>query len=800
MAIPPKTKSNSTENSGIREMTGGIIGSNATIAGTIITIIQIKFFDSVEYIRELEIKLIFILGITLLFQLFLLGVKLLPIYNNYERLLGKIVNLYTGVLIIYTLATLSWVMGFIVFNHIRNSKSFWKNLSSNEKRTLDKYIEEIEIRVQSNFEFTFNSNENYVTLSGTLEEMYSHQAYEERTTGRSYIRNLDRYLLHPEHKRVFIYGSPGSGKSTTLFKTFLTYQKQCNARESNYVPIFIHASEIAGVWKSGETSSSDYLIDFIKYIYRNDSSVDVRNFLELITTKNKINYVLIIDALDEFVDKKERGRLFDFLAQLIKHTLSSHRSLTKWIISCREEEYRAYSNILTNVDNVRLQPMDFKQVEEFLKKRLKTFNKVVDFPSDKAGKIRKSLLAIKKAEGQSEIFLSNPYYLSLWLHLLVFQPNNLEPHIPSINELHVFELRREIIKGMNQRPIQAHSVDSKLVDSTIFVLSILSFYLLRYSLQNGRSEGVSITNSNLISILKTRFMAFENYEFDPITQNRQDLYIPSILDNTVLDSRTGDNNFIILLEALRYPILGYFLNLSTNHIKLVKFLIFVASIIEQANQNRLIKFDINTMQISGFFNQRAGDYLAACYLKDSGLSQLLQESQMNFWLSRSVAIALAISENPQSILNHNNIPQDSVLETSIVDGLTLISSQQKASLKNFINRFIGHLLKEERLFGTGYDPCDPLRVLRAVQRLCLNGYSPYIDLPEQLFVKFLNHPDPGISETATIILLTYTCQVGFRRNLSQILWKHLIVKAVNFNFLFEGAGKSLSLAIKEAKK
>ena len=295
-------------------------------------------------------------------------------------------------------------------------------------------------------------------------------------------------------------------------------------------------------------------------------------------------------------------------------------------------------------------------------------------------------------------------------------------------------------------------------------------------------------------------MPVESYEYDPITKQRQDLYTLSILDNTVLNPQTGDDNFIILLKLLKSPILGDSLNSSTTNIKLINFLIFVTSIIEQANQNRLIKFDITTMQISGFFNQRAGDYLAACYLKNSGLSQLLQGTQINFWLSRSVAIALAISENPQNILNHNEIPQDSVLETSIVDGLTLISSKQKASLKNFINRFIGHLLNEERLFGECYDPCHPLRVLREVQRLCLNGYSPYIDLPEQLFIKFLNHPDPGISEIATIILLTYTCQVGFRRNLSPILWKHLIVKAVNFNFLFEGSGKSLSLAIKEAKK
>jgi hypothetical protein len=125
---------------------------------------------------------------------------------------------------------------------------------------------------------------------------------------------------------------------------------------------------------------------------------------------------------------------------------------------------------------------------------------------------------------------------------------------------------------------------------------------------------------------------------------------------------------------------------------------------------------------------------------------------------------------------------------------------QKTSIRDFVNLLIHHLLNEERLFGQFSDECDPLRVLREVRRLCLSGYSNYIRLPERLFKKLLNHKDPGISEAATITLLTHACQVGFRGNFYHILSKHLIGKAIGFEFLFEGSAENLWLAIREAKR
>jgi hypothetical protein len=405
--------------------------------------------------------------------------------------------------------------------------------------------------------------------------------------------------------------------------------------------------------------------------------------------------------------------------------------------------------------------------------------------------IRQTLLAIKKAEGQRETFLTNPYYLSLWLHLLAISDSS---YIPSIDKLHEFELKREMVKGMNKNANDIDEIDPNSLKNTVSVLSVLSFYLLKISLEQETILGVSVNDSELLRLLHEVFSSVNKHNYDSVTRQRLEIYAPAILQNNNSTPLEEDIDFEKLLTAFRMT----FFRSSATYAE-VEFLVYISSVIEQASKTRLIKFDFDKSQISGFFNQRAGDYLAARYLQVCGLNQFLQGNRINFWLSRSVAIALAISEHPQSVLNYT-LPQDSVLETSIVDGLTLIPSGKKSAIDEFVNSLISHFLNEERLFGKEADPCDPLRVLREVRRLCLSGYSPYIILPSNLFKKLLRHRDPGISEAAMITLLTYGSQVGFKRELRKILFNHLIHKAFAFEFIFEGYTKNIWLAIKDAKR
>ncbi len=767
----------------------GIAGNNILQIGINVSLDFIEKYV-LEYIRAWERRFLLFLFVLWIINILVPGIK---ISLNFPQ---KYIQIYSEVLRLLSVAILIEIAISILIRNIKNSKTFWKYLSLQQKEIIDKYLEEVEFKIKSNFEFTFNPEQNYVALSGSLGDLYPHQAYEEKLpSGRRQIKNLDEYLLHPDHKSIFVYGTPGSGKSTTLYKTFLNYQKRCRERRGNYIPIFIHASQIARVIKQQQTPLNT--VDFLEKIYEDIPSHNLTNFIDLLRRKSEVNLTLIIDALDEFVDKKYRSNLFDYLAKLIK---STSKKGTKWILSCREEEYKAYSDKL-EVLNVRVQPMNLSQVDKFLRKRLKTLKNFAGITSKDIISIRKNLYAIKKAEGQRETFLSNPYYLALWLYLLTFSEEGLNRGIPSINELHQVELKREIIKGMGESPAEFEKVENSLLKNTITILSIISFHLLKVSLQNEVHKGISLIDFTLINSLQNQILPYiQHLEYDKVTRKRFEVYYKAILENTEFEEIEEDFEFIKLTQAFKPHIFDNSSKITRkDKTENIKFLILIASIIEQANKNHLIELDIEQIKLFGFFNQRARDYLTASYLKSTGLDKLLKESRVNFWLSRSIAIAIAISENPESILAASKIPQDAVFESAIVDGLTLIPSTQKVLIANFVNSLILHLLDEQRLFGRNYDPCDPLRVLREVRRLCLNGYSKYIKLPNRLFQRLLKHSDPGISEATTITLLTYASQIKFDGKLSTILFLHFLRKSINFELLSEGFLTSIWLAIKESR-
>ena len=732
-----------------------------------------SLFNYIEYeIGDIHQKIIQLLFFCLTINVIaLLILKLINFKNQYTY--GNLVSL---ILIIFA-AIILVILSPLILRSIHSKKIFWKHLSVNDKKNISDYLTEIKTRISEQFELAFDPEEDHVALSGKIQNAYPHQAYEEKAANlRKHIRNLDTYLLSPINERIFIYGPPGSGKSTTLYKTFLNYKAKIKTQKIDYIPIFIHANQIANILDKNKKNPVK-ISTFIERIYQNENSLEVRNFIALLRRIQEIKLVIIVDALDEFVDKTKRSQLFDYLSTLITNTSSKG---TKWILSCREEEYKAYSDRL-NVANVRIQPMNLSQINELFQKRLKSFK----LSHEQGVSIRHTLFGIAKAQRQNETFLKNPYYLTLWIYQLAYSRQTVDPNIPSINELHSLEIRREIAKGINGNPTEYELVPNNLVSNTIKVLSVLSFYLLKVSLKTEIHQGLNLNNLEILQSLTAVMLPIESNYQDEITQRRIQEYSNILINkqNLIPNILYEDEEFIALLNGFKTTIVTNLSRLSLrNYQEGISFLIVITSIIDQSYKTRLI--DCNTKQalLFGFFNQRAADYLAACHLNNIGLTSILKANEINFWLFRAIAIAIAISERPQDILKFENLPRDSVFETAIGNGLTLIPSKKKKEIKPFINLFINHLMNEERLSGENYDPCDPLRILMEVKRLCLNGYSEHINLSNRVFYILLKHKDAGISEMATETLITYACQVSFRSDIWQSLLKHLLQKSLRFEF------------------
>jgi hypothetical protein len=727
--------------------------------------------------------------LSVLFSGVILGITIGVIGNAFSK--GWLLELgeKVGILLVcvFVLALLIYVcLSFVHWQ--RKERTFWKRLRADEIEVINNYLNEIyNNQIKINFDMGFDPDKTHVSLSGIL----TPQAEEEKRPGiLKPIKNIDKHLLAPNSKVVLVSGSPGAGKSTTLYKAFLNFKNKCNHQESTHIPIFLHANQIAKILEGNE--NIDKVVDFIECIYENYNSDNIDDFAKLCGQKS-LKFLMIVDALDEFLDKNKRSNLFDYLDKLIEANRSAD---TRWILSCREDDYRAYSGKLKIV-NVRLKPMNLKQRREFEQKRINELN----ISGARVGaESQKILLALKKAEDTEETFLSNPYYLGLWLKRILTE-ENFKAEIPSIEKLHETELSREIEKITEISSKNNESVNPRLLENTKIVLSVISYYLLEISLDNETHQALELVNRELVLHLSklpnhiSEKLVSSNQ--DEITAKRIDNYL-YILRDSNLSSKVPlknkeDNIFIKLLNKFKsFFSLGNDVN--------IRFLIVITSIIEQADRNRLIRIepDLTLNKDYPFVNQRVRDYLVAYFLQLSNFQTLKQDKINRFW-SRPIAIAIAISQEPDKLLESIGKTTDFVIESAIIDGLTLIPSQKKLTLKKSIKKFSAYFLDEKRLFDDNSDPCDPLRALRGLNRLCVSGYSDYIEIPDKTFKKLLQHQDSSIAESATTVLLLHACQTSFKINIYMAFHKNFIKKAFLFELFLENTFRSFLTTITESK-
>lgn len=644
------------------------------------------------------------------------------------------------------------------------------------QQVIQTYLELLEEEIENKYKYG-QALKNYISLSGMQTQAYQ-EAFPKST---KFIPNLDQYLISQSPSPpIVVYGSPGSGKSTTLYKTFVEYKKQTtSSKKCQYIPVFIHANEIANVLDDLKGRQKEEITSFLSKLYENTEGQWKQNFAKLLAEAPKYKLVVIIDALDEFVDKKNRGKLFSFLANVLEKT---YQKGTKWILSCREKEYRAFANQL-KVINVRIKSLSPTQFENFLRKRLKESNATKELSPPERREITRVLNKLTQANKRGDLYLTNPYYLSLWVDLIAAESNSGDDYVPTIDELHERELKREFLKSMKIDEHKFYQQHPSLIINTKKVLSVLSYYILEQSLKKDIHEGVAINDDELLKRWVQPILEINNKnDVDKITNSRLKSFDGSDVEN--INYRSEEPNFIKVLEYFKKAVSNNWSNLShflsSENKKF--FIVVLASIIDQAFQNNIIKFkndDIDKMLFERFTNQRAGDYLAACYLrerKDDGLSKVLRNKEPNFWLSRAIALAIASSEEPRIILEPLEIPEDYVFESAIVDGLILMQSKQKESLSKssqigtqpFLDKFIKHLLKENRfnlVDNPNYDVCAPFILLGELRRLLANGYSDKIEFPDNFFreliTKELKEQNIPVCRELYLTWFVYACNVKF---------------------------------------
>lgn len=144
--------------------------------------------------------------------------------------------------------------------------------------------------------------------------------------------------------RVFIYGFLGSGKFIILYKVFVNYIKEFFESIGDFIFIFIYVNDVEKVLNKYGKNIIKILV-FIINVYEFNGKLlkfEFKDFIVLWNKKLFFNFVIIIDVLDEFIDKSKWEIFFDYLLILMKNSGNKIR----WILLCREEEYKVYVNIL----------------------------------------------------------------------------------------------------------------------------------------------------------------------------------------------------------------------------------------------------------------------------------------------------------------------------------------------------------------------------------------------------------------------------------------------------------------------
>ncbi|MFM9048235.1 MAG: NACHT domain-containing protein, partial [Cyanobium sp.] len=246
---------------------------------------------------------------------------------------------------------------------------------------------------------------------------------------------LPEFNPTPEHKHLVILGDPGSGKSSLLRYLAVRWAQHS---DTSHIPLLIELRQYI------RSKQGDECKDFLDFVHRGSQWVGHLDQLELVSWLEQGKVILLLDGLDEIVDRPLRGMVIKQI-----HSFTQRFSAITILITSRVHDYGSAIQELSHAGffHYRLEDLDLGQIKDFLER----WHEATYGPGiEKYHKRERLLAAIGRSKAIQEL-AANPLLLTLMAIL------NRAQELPR-DRTHLYEKASEVL-------LHQWDVEAKLLHS-----------------------------------------------------------------------------------------------------------------------------------------------------------------------------------------------------------------------------------------------------------------------------------------------------------------------------------------------